>query len=136
MIGEWALQARDRGVRFPTNHHSTIRDGMHRETHESATRYVAKKGDDRNVGDRCIEGRDRRMEGNWRRPPPLVVIVAESWGTCNGNVWNLTMGVEIQMQVQNRGTMGIIDSENHKRNGAYPREGKVPLMDVTTVHVQ
>ena len=27
-----------------------------------------------------------------------VVIIAESWGTCNGNVWNLTMGVEIQMQ--------------------------------------
>ena len=38
------------------------------------------------------------------------------------------MGVEIQMQVQNRGTMGIIDGENHRRNGAYPREGKVPLM--------
>ena len=58
-----------------------------------------------------------------------VVIVAESWGTCNGNVWNLTMGVEIQVQVQNRGTMGIIGGENHRRNGAYPREGKVPLMD-------
>ena len=33
------------------------------------------------------------------------------------------------MQVQNRGTMGIIISENHKRNGSYSREGRVPLMD-------
>ena len=57
------------------------------------------------------------------------VIVVEIWGTCNGNVWNLMMGVEIQMQVRKRGTMGIIDGENHKRNGVYPREGKAPLMD-------
>ena len=39
------------------------------------------------------------------------------------------MGVEIQMQVQNRGTMGIIDGKNHKSNNTYPREGKIPLMD-------
>ena len=64
MIGEWALHVRDTGVRFPTNHRSTIRDGMHRETREPAARYVARKGDDRNVGDRCFEGRDRPMEGN------------------------------------------------------------------------
>ena len=60
-----------------------------------------------------------------------VVIVAESWDTCNGTVWNFTMGMEIQMQVQNSSTVGIIDGKNHKRNGAYPREGKVQLMDRT-----
>ena len=36
MIGEWALHERDMGVRFPLNHHSTIRDRMHREIHEPA----------------------------------------------------------------------------------------------------
>ena len=70
MIGEWALQARDMGLRFPTNHRSTIRDGMHQETHELAARYVARNGDDGNVGERCFEGKNRRMEGNMRRPPP------------------------------------------------------------------
>ena len=65
---------------------------------------------------------------------PTTTLLLSLWKvrhTCNGNVWNLTMGAEIQMQVQNRGTMGIIDGENHKRNRAYPREGKVPLMDGT-----
>ena len=41
------------------------------------------------------------------------------------------MGVGIQMQLQNRGTVGIISSENHKSNGACLREGKVSLMDGT-----
>ena len=53
-FGEWALQAHNAGVRFPTNHHSTIRDGIHPETRELAARYVAKKGDNRNVGDPCF----------------------------------------------------------------------------------
>ena len=70
MIGEWNLQACDTRVRFPTSHHSTIQDGMHRETHEPPARHIAKKGEDKNEGGRCFEGRDRRMGGNWRHPPP------------------------------------------------------------------
>ena len=68
MIAKWAFQAYTMGLRFPTNHHSTIRDGMHREARESASQYVAKKGDGKNVGERCFEGRDRWMEGNCQRP--------------------------------------------------------------------